>query len=196
MRNVVNRRVARLALAAALAVLFVPLGGSAAQHYTSRTTPLFAALAGAPIGSLAPGTAVAVVGGSGDGAYVMIHGWSRHGADGTVYSDTAKQIVAVNEFTGPTTRGATRSQGDETYDAVTVAGWIASSALVDNVQDVWNAAGALYAQRCGTCHALKPPGAYPAARWPRIMPEQARNAGLDDAQRALITAYLQAQSAR
>ena len=44
--------------------------------------------------------------------------------------------------------------------------------------------------RCISCHSLVPIGKYPAQRWPEIVASMSKRAGLDETQRAQITAYL------
>jgi hypothetical protein len=94
--------------------------------------------------------------------------------------------VTLHGFTGKAAAGAAQ--------AVSVDGWVPTSALVDDLQTVWKSASALYAQKCSQCHALPPVNSYSANQWPAIMKTQADNAGLDPGQAALITTYLQVQS--
>ena len=44
--------------------------------------------------------------------------------------------------------------------------------------------------RCISCHSLVPISKYPAERWPEIVASMSERAGLDETQRAQITAYL------
>jgi hypothetical protein len=168
------------------ALIVAPSRGAAAQRYTGGVTPLLDAAAGKAIGSLGPGAALDIVGQSGNATHVTLHGWFAAGSTAIVYSAPDKHIVALSGFTGHATTGAAQ--------AVSIDGWVATNALVDDVQTVWKSAAALYAQKCGQCHALQPVNSYSANQWPAIMKTQADNAGLDPGQAALVTTYLQVQS--
>jgi hypothetical protein len=165
-----------------------PVHAAPAQQYTSAVTSLLDAAAGKSIGSVAPGAALEVEGTSGSATHVALHGWFAAGSTAIVYSAPDKHIVALSGFTGHGTAGAAQ--------AVTIDGWVATNALVADVQTVWKTASALYAQKCGQCHALQPVTSYSANQWPAIMKTQADNAGLDPGQTALITTYLQVQSGK
>lgn len=191
-----RRTLAALACAAVLAATS-PVGGRAAgQQFASAVTPLLDAAGGKTIGSLQPGAALDVAGQSGGATHVTLHGWSAQGTSAIVFASADKHIVELSGFTGHATSGAAQSSGGATYVAVTIDGWVASNALVDDVQSVWKNASALYAQKCGSCHALEPATSYSANQWPGLMKTQAGNAGLDPGQTALITTYLQVQSGR
>lgn len=166
---------------------------SGTQRYTNTLTPLLDGAGGKSIGSVAPGMAVTVVGQSGNATHVTLRGFSAQNVPGTVYTTPDnKHIVAATSFTGHATAGPAAGG----YTAVTIDGWIATNALVENVQTVWQSASTLYAQKCGSCHALQPANSYSASQWPGIMKTQAGNAALDPGQTALLTVYLQVQSGR
>lgn len=177
-----------LMLGLCIATVAGPVLGAPAQQYTSAVTPLLDAAAGKSIGSLAPGAALDVVGTSGGATHITLHGWFAAGSTAIVYSAPDKHIVALSGFAGHGTVGAAQ--------AVTIDGWVATNALVADAQTVWKTAAALYAQKCGQCHALQPATSYSANQWPAIMKTQADNAGLDPGQTALITTYLQVQSGK
>jgi trimethylamine-N-oxide reductase cytochrome c-type subunit TorC len=177
-----------LMLGLCIGAVFAPLRGAPAQRYTSAATPLLDGAAGKPIGSLGPAAALDIGDQSGSSTHVTLHGWFAAGSTAIVYSAPDKPIVALSGFTGHAVTGAAQ--------AVTIDGWVATSALVDDVQTVWKTASALYAQKCGQCHALHPANAYSADQWPAVMKTQADNAALDPGQTALLTTYLQVQSAR
>jgi trimethylamine-N-oxide reductase cytochrome c-type subunit TorC len=172
----------------------LPIRSADAQQFVNAASPLLDAAAGKAIGALGPGTAVDVAGQSGSATQVTVHGYSLRGSGAVVFVSPAKQIVEVSGFTGQATAGAAQTVGGKAYVAVTVNGWVASSALVPDVQTVWSAAASLYSDKCSACHALQPAKTYKANEWPGFMKDHAANAGLDPAQTALITAYLQTQS--
>jgi hypothetical protein len=169
-----------------LAAVISPIDSAPAQQFTSAVTPLLDAAAGKTVGSLAPGAALDVVGQSGSATHVTLHGWYAAGSTAIVYGFPDKHVVTLSGFTGHATAGAAQ--------AVTVDGWVATNALVADVQTVWKAAAALYAQKCSQCHALQPVNSYSANQWPAIMKAQQDNAALDPGQAALILTYLQIQS--
>ncbi len=167
-----------------------------AQRYTKATTPLLDAAEGKTIGSLQPGTALDVLGQSGIATHVAVHGWSAQGASAIVFATPDRHIVLLSGYTGKSNPSASQSVGGTVYQAVTIDGWAATSALVVDVQTVWKTAGELYAQKCGSCHELPATNSLSVNQWPAIMKTQAPNAGLDPNETALLTAYLQANSAR
>lgn len=187
---------AALIFGAAVAAMLLPVRGAGTQQYTNAVTPLLDAAAGKSIGSVGPGAALDIVGQSGGMTHVTLHGWSAQGSSAIVFTSPDKHIVELSGFTGHGTNGASQAVSGTTYNAVTIDGWVASNALVDDVQTVWKAASALYAQKCGSCHALQPANSYSANQWPGVMKTQSGNAGLDPGQTALITTYLQVQSGR
>jgi hypothetical protein len=152
-----------------------PASGAGTQRFTSAVTPLLDGAAGKSLGSLGPGAALDVVGQSGSATHVTLHGWSAQGSGAIVFTFPDEHIVELTGFTGHAT---------------------ASNALVDDIQTVWKSASALYSQKCSSCHALQPVTSYSANQWPAIMKTQAGNAGLDPAETALITTYLQVQSGK
>jgi trimethylamine-N-oxide reductase cytochrome c-type subunit TorC len=133
---------------------------------------------------------------AGDATHVKLHGWSAQGADGIVIAAPGKRIVELSNFSAPALRspGAVTQAEGTAYTAVTIDGWVATSALVDDVQTVWAAAGAAFAQHCSACHALPPVAAYTANQWPGVVKGMAANAALAPDQAALITTYLQMKS--
>jgi hypothetical protein len=48
----------------------------------------------------------------------------------------------------------------------------------------------LLVTRCISCHSLVPVSKYPAKRWPELVASMSERAGLDEIQRAQVTAYL------
>lgn len=177
--------IAVLALAASALLNDAPAGSAGTQRYTNAVTPLLDGAGGKPIGSVAPLAAVTVVSQSGSATHVTIAGFAAANAPGSVFAFADRRIVEVSGFTGKTAPGA-----------VTVDGWVATSALAADQATVMKAASDLYNQKCSTCHSLRPAGDYTANQWPAIMKTQADNAGLDPGQAALITTYLQIQSGK
>lgn len=185
----------------ALAFWFVGLAsahvvGAATEQYTASVTPLLSAAGGSTVGSLGPGTAVAVVGTSGTSTHVTVQGFTLPNAAAVVYTSPSRHIVEVSNFTGHAAAGSTQAVSGTTYTAVTVDGWVATSALAADQQTVLKAASALYTQRCSTCHTLQPPDAYTANQWPAVIKNHSPDPGLTPDETALITMYLQVQAAK
>lgn len=190
-----------LGLFAAAALMLAAAGSvfaqsAPAQRYANALTPLLDAAGGKKIGNVAPGAAVTVEGTSGGSTHVTIKGFSPQSSAATVFTSADKHIIEISGFSGHATAGASQSSGGTAYTAVTVDGWVATSALADNLQSVLSAGAALFSAKCGSCHALPKTGDYNANQWPGIMKTQSDNAALDDAQAALITTYLQIQSGK
>lgn len=167
-----------------------------AHRYTKAVTPLLDAAGGKPIGSLQPGIALDVSGQSGADTHVAVHGWSAQGANAVVFAAPNRHIVLLSGYAGHSALGASQTVGGVVYRAVTVDGWAATTALVDDVQTIWKSAGDLYAQKCGTCHALPAVDSLGLNQWPGIMKTQAVNAALDPNETALLTSYLQMNTTR
>lgn len=74
----------------------------------------------------------------------------------------------------PTEAQATRAQSR--YPGVTVDGLTKGRAL--------------FVARCSTCHSLPVPASRPAAAWPSEVSRMAAHARLDEAERALVEAYV------
>lgn len=171
-----------------------PARGAGEQLFASALTPLLETAAGSSIGSVSPGTLLDAAEESEGQTHVTLHGWSSPKTAGVVYVAPDRPIVELRAFKGHASSGAAQTVGGTTYTAVTIDGWIATTALVPDIQPVWSNAAALYAQRCGTCHAVPDPASNSLGDWPEIVGTWAPSANLDPAQTALITAYLQAQS--
>lgn len=169
---------------------FNPLHAAGAQLFPKALTPLLNGAAGKPIGSLAPGAALTVLGTSGTATHVTFKGWL---ANGYVYAAPDKRIILMRKFIGHGS-GATQTVEGTAYQAVTVDGWVATGALVDNMEPIWNSASALVGQKCASCHALPVASSLTANQWIAMMKTQTSNAGLDDDEAALITAYMQAHA--
>jgi trimethylamine-N-oxide reductase cytochrome c-type subunit TorC len=179
-----------------VAAIVSPAKSAGPQRYVSTVSPLLDASAGNLIGSLGPGTALDVLGQSGGATNVAVHGWSAQGANAVMFAAPDRHIVVLSGFTGHGAEGASQTVSTTVYHAVTVEGWVATTALVDDVETVWKSASGLYTANCGSCHTLPAVKSYSANQWPGIMKTQAVNAGLDPNDAALVTTYLQVQSGR
>lgn len=182
-------------LALGCVVLVLPdIAGAATQQYAASLTPLLDAAGGTAIGSVGPGTALTITDQSGTVTHVTLQGFTARNAAGVVYTSPSRHIVEVSNFTGAATKGATQTVGGTTYTAVTVDGWVATSALVPDQQTVVQNAFTLYSQRCSQCHTLQPPNIFKANEWPSVIKNHSPNPELTPAEAALITLYLQLKS--
>lgn len=167
------------------------LRAAGAQRYANALTPLLDAAGGKTVGELHPGAAVQVIGQSGTATHVAVQGWSAKGANGLLVATPDRHITLLDEYAGPAKPGSSQTVDGKVYQQVTIDGWVATSALVDDVQTVWKSASDLFAQKCGSCHALPAADSLSADQWPAIMKTQKVNAALDANETALLTAYLQ-----
>lgn len=169
---------------------FDALHAAGAQLFPKTLTPLLDGAAGKSLGSLAPAVPLTVLGQSGTATHVTLKGWL---ANGYIYAAPDRRVILMSKFTGHGT-GATQTVDGTAYQAVTVDGWVATNALIDNVEPIWNSASELVSQKCVSCHPPPTPDSLTANQWVPMMKTQASNAGLDDNETALITAYLQAHA--
>ena len=168
-----------------------PAGGKA---YTTGTAPLRKDPGGAAVGSVTPGTPVAVVETRGGDAHVSVDGYSSAGSSAVV-SALGQRITLVT-LSAPDQ--AQRQTGAETKDGygtvwtqVTVSGWVPASALTADVQTVWNRGRQIYEAHCSTCHSLYAADQYTANQWPGNLQNMASNGGLAGEDFALVLKYLQ-----
>lgn len=180
----------------AASVAAVAADAAETQRYTDAVTPLLDAAGGKPIGSLQPGIAVEALGQSGAATHITVHGWSAQGANAAVFAAPTRRIVLVSGYSGPAQGATSQTVNGAVYQEVTVDGWVTAAALVDDVQVVWKRAAALFADKCGGCHALPDINSIGVNQWPAIMKTQAANAGLDANENALLTTYLQMNTTR
>ncbi len=173
----------------------ISLQAADAQRYVKALTSLLDAASGKSIGSLAPGAEVTVHGQSGGATHVALAGWLAQGST-TVIAGPDRPIILLTGHSGHAAPGTAKTVNGATYHAVVIDGWAASDALVDDVQPVWKNAEALYAQKCGACHALPDINSLDVKQWPAILKTQASNAALDASETALLTAYLQTNTKR
>jgi trimethylamine-N-oxide reductase cytochrome c-type subunit TorC len=192
------RIMAAAALAAGSMALFAASAARAAETvYPLATVQLYAtASGGAAIGSATPGTPLAVTAAAAGGReQVMVEGWSRKGGESVVLQAPGLRILLAKLT--PAAVSARKLLGQQTdsygtvWEHVAVPVWVETNAVVNNLATVWDAAGKLYAARCGACHALHAPDELGANAWPGELRTMAKNAGLSPEQDALITKYLQ-----
>ncbi len=170
--------------------------------FTQNVTPLYASVQGKEvIGSISPGTAVALNGapqraGARDG--VSVDGWSAQGAESVVDVAVGQRIVlttlSAEAVSQETTIETQRDSYGTVWKHVKLAGFVGSEHLVPDVATVWTSAQKLYSTRCTACHALHAPTEFTANQWPGVLRTMVRNAALDPEEAALVTRYLQAHA--
>lgn len=172
------------------------LHAAGAQRYANTVTPLLDAADGKTIGELQPGAPVQVIAQSGGSTHITLQGWASQGASATLFAAPDRRVNILDGFTGRAKPGSSQTLVGKTYQQFTIDGWVATSALVGDVATVWKSASDLFAQKCGSCHALPAADSLSADQWPAIMKTQKVNAGLDANETALLTAYLQTNGKR
>lgn len=182
--------------------LTVSLVGSnaeaAAQVFAKPGAKLFATSSGGvSIGVIMPGTELNVTNSSrkGDRKNVSITGWAVKGESKVLYKAPDVRIIQVEHEASASRDMKVLGHKQDAYgtdwEHVTIVGWVPAESVTDNVGTVWAAAKKIYDGRCSSCHALHAPDEYTANQWPGVLRTMARNAGLDEAQKVLVTQYLQ-----
>jgi hypothetical protein len=153
--------------------------------------------AGATIGTVTPGTNVAIRSTSSGASSVTINGWQPKSAPTVVFQSVDSQVVMVR-LSGKSSNVKVVSSKNDPYGAawnqVQVTGAIESTALVGSVTPVWSGAAKFYGQKCSQCHTLHQPTEFTSNQWPGIVASMAHNAALSGDQLDLVVRYLQAHA--
>jgi nitrate/TMAO reductase-like tetraheme cytochrome c subunit len=153
--------------------------------------------AGATIGTITPGTKIAIRSASSGASLVTIDGWQPKSAPTVVFANVDSQVVVVR-LSGKSSNVKVVSSKNDPYGSawnqVQVSGAIDSTALVASVTPVWSAASKFYGQKCSQCHTLHQPTEFTANQWPGIVASMAHNAALSGGQLDLVVRYLQAHA--
>lgn len=169
-------------------------GAAATTAYAVGTAELRKDPAGSVVGTVTPGTPVAVTETQGGNAHVAVHGWFAAGSNAIV-SAVGLRIVLVNLTAPDQAQRETGSQTKDSYGTVwtevTVSGWMAPAALTADVQTVWTRGRQSYESHCSTCHSLYASDQYTANQWPGLLSNMSDRAGLSGADLALVLKYLQ-----
>lgn len=170
--------------------------------FPSASTSLYGnADSASSIGTVTPGTSLTIekTDKSSSRAEVELDGWSQKGGEGVIFQQPGVRII-IARLDQPgklSTRTVTDKKTDSygtTWEHVKLMAWVAESALVPHVSQVWEAGKQIYTAHCSTCHALHDPGEFTANQWPGELRAMAPRAGLTAAQLALVTRYLQANA--
>lgn len=181
-------------------VALLMLGAALAQttSYVAATTPLLASAGGKTVGTLTPGTPVAVLATSGDDSQVRVTGWSLQGSDTVLFQDVGLRIVLlVLDGDAKVDRKDGQTKKDDygsSWNQVTISGWVATKQLADSADAVWQRGQQLFESKCSSCHSLHSPDEFTANQWPGILKAMGKNAALNQEQLELITRFLQAHA--
>jgi len=150
------------------------------------------------LGLVTPGTALAVGqadAGNPESDVVRISGWTMEGASSVIYEapDLRIKLATLSRFPGSclTIDGSQTDPYGNKWQRVTISGRVEKRGVVADVRTVWRQASKLYAAKCSRCHGLHHPSQFTANQWPGILQTMAKNAGLQEEQKALIEKYLQ-----
>lgn len=173
---------------------------SSGVAYISVSTPLLdgSASGAAVIGQLTPGTPLRIVSGGEATTQVEVQGWSVKGAESVVITAPGQRIVLLTlnnqGRAGRKSLKQTKDSAGNQWDQVSVTGWVKSSSLVADLDQVWKAGRQLFEQTCSSCHALHPTTEFGANEWPGVLQSMKENVALTNEQYALILRYVQAHA--
>lgn len=178
-------------------VYAAPTSGTA---YINASTPLLdgSAANAAVIGQLTPGTPLKILAGGDSNTQVEVQGWSVKGAESVVIAAPGQRIVLLTLNTqgraGRKSLKQTKDSAGNVWDQVSVTGWVKSSSLVADVEQVWKAGKQLFEQTCSSCHTLHPTTEFGANEWPGVLQSMKENVALTPDQYNLILRYVQAHA--
>lgn len=188
------RRGRVVALGAAL--LAAPLAAEPAYLTQPATLRAGPAEAANPLAELSVATEIEVIAREGAQLRVALHGWARPGAERVLLAYPGKQILLAR-LRPEAIDGLRRL--DTTHDSATGAtwhrvetvGWLPAAATSPHLEPVWEAAWALFSERCTACHERRVPQNYTANQWRSHLKVMGPRTGLPAAEQALILAFLQ-----
>ncbi len=188
-----------LVVLVAAASLAAASAQSATTVYADTTTPLQATAKSAPVvGSVMPGTPLAVQGTSGGASHVQLSGWVIKGSETVLFEDVGLHaVLAIFDASAKLPMKIVKTQKDSygtVWEQVHVGGWVATKATTAKIATVWTKAETLFQSRCSSCHALHEPNEFTANQWPGVLKTMGQNAALDKQELNLVTAYLQAHA--
>ncbi|MDV7143259.1 hypothetical protein R3X27_11255 [Tropicimonas sp. TH_r6] len=127
---------------------------------------------------------------------VELEGWARDGAERVLFALPGKRILAATvpkaNLDALTLMGHMRdSDTGITWKRMRVEGWVAQSTLQAEIDPIWRAAWALFAERCTACHQRRVPEHYTANQWRSLIKVMGPRTGLAKADQMLILAFLQ-----
>lgn len=190
-----------IGIAAVLAA--IAAGGLAAQATAAEVERLYAKILaplsesenGEAIGTLTPGTEVAVIAERPGRWEVEVHGWSAPGAESILFIAPGQRIVLarlkLSAAAIRTIEGTKTDRFGQKWERIRVRGWVDRNALVEDVSVVWKKAARIFHKRCTACHALHQPTEFTANQWPHILKIMTKRAALSKKKATLVTKYLQ-----
>lgn len=160
-----------------------------------RAMAIAAAVDGPEMGQLMPGAPLKVLQDDGERLQVEVKGWAPVAYRLIITSALGQRLsfVKLNE-TGKGARQVLRSAKDlydETWEQVSLTGWVAKAGLAESTGPVWAFADKIYQHHCDSCHVAHSADEYSANQWPGELDSMADYGGLMGAQLVLVRQYLQ-----
>lgn len=188
----------RVGLGLVLINLFVWGWGQGRTAYIATTTAILGGPGGAAIGSLTPGTPVAVLKEQGKFSQVQIQAWSPKGGNAALFAGPGQRILLGSLSNLPqaqrVVKGQAKDPSDQVWEQAEVVAWVNKTALIPDVSALWKRASTTYQKRCSTCHALPATDKYTANQWPGTLRGMAQRAGLSKDDTELLVRYVQAHA--
>jgi cytochrome c553 len=166
-----------------------------APQYVNTITALQETAGGQTIANIMPAAPVIVRANQESYVQVEMTGWSPAGGAKYLFKDIGLRInLALLTEDGVKQRVVVGTKDDDwgsTWEDVKITGWIEQTNLVQDVDTIWQEAGALYYTRCSRCHSLRRPQEFTANQWPSILKIMSKRSGFSPEQTALVTILLQ-----
>jgi trimethylamine-N-oxide reductase cytochrome c-type subunit TorC len=159
--------------------------------------PVFRNATGADaIGTLLPGAEVVVLATAGKRLRVHLDGWQQDPGARAVYARRGLRILslALTPEAAQQVRpgaGAADPATGMVWRSIRVTGWLDPGGLVGAAGRLSGLMTELDAEACGSCHALKPPGALTAYQWAGGMSSSRHRNLLEADQLGLLLHWLQ-----
>lgn len=194
---------ARSVMLSLVSLVCLSLGTSQAQdthqmRYLDGTFEIWAAPddAGRRLGKMMVAAAVRLLSQDGDWVEVSMSGWTQAGAERVIYAAPGIRVMraviaksAVDRLTFSDVRND--ADTDLTWTRTLLRGWLRKPALQPALQDIWQRAEPLFAERCTACHQRRVPHHYTANQWSSHLKIMGPRTGLPKDDQFLIRAYLQ-----
>lgn len=187
-----------------LMLLFVHPPGTAqaldtgVTGYLDGTFEIWAAPdgSGRPIGKMLVAVPVRVVSQEGDWVEVSITGWTQAGAERVIYAAPGirvlRAVLAKSAVDRLSFSDVEKDADTElTWTRTALRGWLRKPVLRPTLQDIWQRAEPLFAERCTACHQRRVPHHYSANQWSSFLKIMGPRTGLPKVDQFLIRAYLQ-----
>ncbi|WP_041957111.1 hypothetical protein [Sulfurospirillum arsenophilum] len=163
-----------------------------------KTTLELTSDSGDTIGSITPGTKLIKLDEKSDKSFVMVNGWSAYGEESVIFQNIGQRVVYAllkpNAFRSIEKGQSKTDDYDAEWIPSQIKGWVKSSDLASNQEDVWKEGAKLFGERCGSCHQAHPSDEFTVNQWPNIVKAMKDRAGLLPEQQWQLTKYMQAHA--